>query len=556
MIFEDIVSEPPPAPLVNKKPVGASPLDSFSTKAQELEPTCLEGFNNPVEFLAFFNPEIREGIFNLHKWQVEIGEQFGIVKPTGKIPFRFCLCAANGSGKDLYVIAPFVLWFICCKVKSVVIITSSSAQQLSTQTERHIANLANHVNNYCVAQFGEPILNVRQRRITCTKSGSEVFLFATDEAKKAEGYHPETGREMAIIVNEAKSVTPDIFDALGRCGGYNYWLNVSTPGEPKGFFYNSYRNWEHKRKITYHDCPHLSELLFEEEKKAGGLYNPVFRSKWLAEFTFVGGKTVITAERLQILRDSIKLNEVKHIKGETYIGIDLAISTHGDETVISVFNGNKQTKMIIHHIKDAITLAQNIDNDLINTIGVKRDHGFIALDDGGVGHPIIDILKSLGWTKLRRVLNNHKSRNPRDYRNRGAEMWYKLVALVDSKALIFIDDNKLYDQLMSRKYKDTEQGLDKLQLEDKKLVKGRGEGSPDRADASVLAISMMDSKALIDAIELVEDKPMIDNSPYARYNNALAALRSAQSESKVKGNPRGSINAYIKQSRGQLNYRN
>lgn len=518
--------------------------------------TCFEGFSNPIEFLAFFDIDINEGRTILYKWQVEVGESFGKVKPTHLEPHKFCLCAANGSGKDMYVIAPFVLWFVCCKIQSLVIITSASAAQLNTQTERHIANLAKKVNAYTLKNFGTEVLNVRQRRVTCSKSGSEVFLFATDEDAKAEGYHPSTGKEMAIIVNEAKSVKHDIFDALRRCTGFNYWLNVSTPGEPKGDFYSSWRNWEHKRKVTYYDCmAHQSAKEFEEEKKTVGEHNYMFRSKWLAEFSYVGGKTVIDQERLGQLRDEIAAGGIKWVKGETYVGIDLSISTHGDETVVTCFNGNKQLQMLVYRIKDAMILAENLDKDLRTKIGIPRDHRYVAADDGGIGHPVLDILKRIGWSNIRRVLNNHKPHNSRDFRNRGAEMYYKLIPLVDRKAIILLDDNKLYEQLESRKYRESDQGLDKLQLEEKKHVKGRGDPSPDRADATVLAISMMDTKELLDKVELIEDKPEIDNSLENRIRLARAELRKIQQGDQRSGNPISSLNAYMHKNRKQLTYR-
>jgi hypothetical protein len=469
---------------------------------------CLDGFKNPAEFLAFFDPNINSGKIVLHKWQAEVGEMFGAVKPTGKHPFKFCLCAANGSGKDAFVIAPFALWFICCKKRATVIITSSSGIQLTNQTENYIRGMAEKVNSWAQENFGCNIIKVRKRRISCLLSGSEIMLFATDEAGKAEGYHPvEPDSEMAIIVNEAKNVMPEIFGALRRCTGYNYWLNVSTPGEPIGEFYKSWEHWPNKRRVTYYDCPHQADTEFEYDKKTLGEHDPLFRSKWLALFTFVGGKTVVNQIALERLRRKNLLGEVKHIRHQVKglrIGMDIALSTHGDESVISAWDGNKQIKQFIYRIKDATVLADNMDRDLLS-LKISRNHPFIFGDDGNVGRAVIDILRKKGWTGINRVLNQSSPKNKKQFRNRGAELWYKFAKLVEGEALIFLNDEKLMSQIASRKYKETDTGLDKLLLESKATMTSAGFNSPDRADAAVLAFTDTNPTDFVDRVALVDE---------------------------------------------------
>src|SRR6187402_2956437 len=124
---------------------------------------CLN-FDNSVDFLFTFDTSLRNNPnFALYNWQKEVNEDLCLGrtrvmnedgtseiikerKPTSRHPYKFALCAANGSGKDAFVIAPFALWFICCKIQSKVIITSSSGNQLSTQTEKYITNLAKCIN--------------------------------------------------------------------------------------------------------------------------------------------------------------------------------------------------------------------------------------------------------------------------------------------------------------------------------------------------------------------------------------------------------------------------
>src|SRR5204863_301163 len=157
-------------------------------------------------------------------------------KPTSQHPYKFVLIGNNGSGKDKFIIAPFAIWFTLTKIRSRVIITTASGTQLTSQTEPYIKDLCEKVNSF----FGTEIYRIRQRYIKCLLTGSEIRLFATDEKGRAEGYHPmDTDSEMAIIVNEWKSVDDEITKALRRCTGFNYWLGISSAGEDSGAFYRA-----------------------------------------------------------------------------------------------------------------------------------------------------------------------------------------------------------------------------------------------------------------------------------------------------------------------------
>lgn len=173
-------------------------------------------FASSVQLISFFDKNINEGVVTLHPWQRETSSNICAAKPTSKKPFKFALCACNGSGKDAFVIAPFAIWFCCTKIKSRCIITSSSGVQLSSQTENYIRELAIKLNEYFTQEYGGPIFRINQRFIKCLLSGSEIRLFATDEEGKAEGYHPiEPNAEFCIIVNEAKASLQKFIARLG-----------------------------------------------------------------------------------------------------------------------------------------------------------------------------------------------------------------------------------------------------------------------------------------------------------------------------------------------------
>jgi phage terminase large subunit len=477
-------------------------------------------FESSVEMLAVVDPNIREinpetGKPNviLHKWQVEESERICLAtpKPTSITPYKYALCAANGSGKDAFVIAPFAVWFITCKIRSIVVITSSSGVQLSNQTENYIRSFSEKVNSWAREVYGQDIIKVRRRHITCLLSGSEIFLFATDEEGKAEGYHPvEPNAEMAIIVNEAKTVPPEIFRALRRCTGYNYWINVSTPGAPVGDFYDSVENpetkWPHTRRITYYDCPHQAPSEFEYDKKVLGEHSPLFLSKWLAEFSFAEGKFVVNTMALTRMRSLNRKGAVKAIKQDwpIRVGCDVALSGMGDESTAYAFRGNKMLKKLAFRSADPAEVATKFEDFFIE-MRLSQDHNYIFMDGGGVGKAVVMMLRRKGWS-IRVVHNQSASNNKKSFRNKGAELWHKIARLIEACGLIIEDDDKLYKQLATRKYKESEAGIDRLQIESKPAMKEKGLPSPDRADAMVLAFTDVSINEMLDAIEIKEEE--------------------------------------------------
>lgn len=459
------------------------PGDFKDTSAPLRESLQCMKFESPALMMAFFNESIRTQAVTFHDWQVVDLQMLSSQKPTALKPCKYCLVAANGSGKDAFIVAPFALWFILCKIQSRVVLTSSSGTQLTAQTETYIRDMAEMINKV----MGQEYFRVRQRYIKCRLSGSEIRMFATDEKGKAEGYHPMVpNAEMAIIVNEGKSVTEEIHEALRRCTGFNYWIEVSTPGEPNGFFYRAATTWPNVRRITSYDCPHLSPQEREDDKRDLGEHSALFRSKHLALFTSIGGQVIITQELIDKLKESRPAFSV--VGWQDKIGIDLAAG--GDENTIYIRNGLAVKASLFFRETDTTITADRIDRFLTDN-HISKSHEYIFADDGGVGHAVIDMLKRKCWN-IKRVLNQHAAIDKRNFGNKGAENWYRVKRIFEEG---FFDISTLPDsdnmkvstihQLVNRRYKQQLTGA-RIFLEAKKEAIAHGRPSPDRADALIL----------------------------------------------------------------------
>lgn len=438
-------------------------------------------YGSPALLLAIHNVAIREQRIHLHPWQLETLEELGSSCKTAnsKAPYKLALCAANGSGKDAFIVTPFAVWFALTNIRGLVLVTSSSGVQLTAQTENYIKELCESVNEY----YGTTVFRIRQRFIKCLWTGAEIRMFATDEAGKAEGYHPlEPNAKMCIIVNEVKSVDEEIMQALRRCTGYSHWLNVSTPGAPKGSFYQSCKNWPNVKRIDYTFCPHMADSERLEDLQNEGEKSAYYRSKWLALFTSLDGRCIIPTELFNELRETPP--QQIGVNWPHRIGIDL--SAGGDEAGICHTKGNRLVKEKFWREKDTTKTADNID-EYLTKAHIPKNHEFIFADDGGVGHAIIDNLVRRGWN-IKRIVNQARAISHKQYGNRGAELWDKAKRLFEEHLFDVKNFSPiLEDQLTSRRYRELKGG--KTFLESKKEAKSEGFKSPDRADAFILSLT-------------------------------------------------------------------
>lgn len=473
-------------------------------------------FADPVELLLFIDDNFRSGLKKLHVWQEEELMRLSSNEYTIKEPLKYCLAAANGSGKDAFVIAIFCLWKLTSKVRSRTIVTSSSYVQLKNQTENYIKSYATRLNLKLNSLGIHPkACIIKREHIGCNITGSEIIMFVTDDPGRAEGFHPfpdyghnidlkekvirdgkvvYPGGDLTIIQNEAKTIPDDIDEALGRCT-YNRLLKISSPGHTSGHFYNDYRRSVcypaaydrtkiYSRRVTSYDCAHISRVKIDQDREYYGENSPIFRSKHLALFTSVGEQVVIVREALT---SCLEFNPARIDIGlGRRAGLDLAQG--GDENCLYIFEENmligwESFTMIDTH------MASKIIVDFFNKWQLKE--GNIYGDDGVAGHGHIDNLQAAGWN-INRVRNQSPALIKQHYGNRGAELWFNFARLIQERFINLSNEKcklsqKAIDQLSSRYYKQQET-LGKLILESKKEARANGHSSPDHADAIVLAM--------------------------------------------------------------------
>jgi len=481
---------------------------------------------NPIELLLLLDENILSGEVKLHDWQMQFMLDFANSKHTKDSPFQACCQTCNSSGKDKYIIAACAVW-LCMRYRECQCpITSSSGNQLDSQTSIHIDRLCHKAN----ALFGKMWkINYRYYEFQYTLETGEVQistikLFATDEPGKAEGYHPvDAGKRMAIFTSETKSIPEEITDALERCTGFTHRVDASSPGLPSGYFYNTASTALPREeiediksltstqvilyKVTGYQCSHITESEIERiaSKLPGGKNNVVFKSSILAEFGTTDEMVVIPSSFVWAGARSKAI----HI-AESFNTGGLDLSDGGAETVLAIRNGNKLIKLLpfrFENTEDSIEyLEQKFKENNLNT-----PEALIFADCCGMGKPMLNSLKRKGWSNIKYIDSRHKASEFRTYSNRGTELFFNLRKLLEGKELILIDDKTLITQLSTRYYKITTSNIHALLT--KLEQRSRGYPSPDRADAVNLCFwnyksTRIDSEeSIVKPFDIPEYKP-------------------------------------------------
>lgn len=458
---------------------------------------------DPVDLLYLVDKEIQlgedDGGVNLHQWQIQFMLDFANKLHNQENPFQAAVRACNGSGKDKYVIAACAVW-ICMRYKNTVCpVTSSSGFQLDNQTCKHTKRLCEAVNRY----FGIELWDCKYRNYTFRfdqndhEFDSQILCYATDEPGKAEGFHPVgKGKKMAIFCSEDKTIPDEINNAINKCTGYTHRVHASTPGKCYGHFHDYCRMSVNRKSIKsvkdvgstdwieYHItsdmCPHLGKNYKEKAAKniPGGENSSAYKSQVDAEFGTDDGEMVVIPFTYvwQAARNTKKISWI--VESHNTAGLDL--SDGGAETSLAIRNGNKLIKVIpfkFDNSTDTIDfLVEKFKENELN-----HEDSTINGDSVGIGKPILDRLKQLGWKNIRYFDSRAKAYNSNVYKNRNSEVWFHFRRLLEQSKIILIQDNILEKQLGSRHYKLKDGKIHQMlsKIEEKNL----GHESPDRADS-------------------------------------------------------------------------
>lgn len=347
-------------------------------------------------------------------------------------------------------------------------------------------------------QRADPVL---QRLFSVTTTRVEVAgcrewgisLVTASNEESAAGAHREN---LSYIVEEASGVNRGFITTIkGTLTNPNaFLLMIGNPNTRNCAFFdcfNSQRDAWETLTLNAEETPesrwfsHERNRLLEEEF---GRDSDVYRVRVLGEFPHVDPCSVISSEDVEACADTDML-EMAAIEPEVKrLALDLA-RFGSDESVIYRRSGRAIVEWK-HFSKvdpnDVGDVAMRMQADA----HWKNQDCLYVVDAGGMGQGVMRPFYRGG----RRVCEFHtqgRALEYKKYKNKATEAWFHVARLAKARQMKLPKDRRLFAQLSNRQYAMDKHGL--FVLETKEDYKKRiatlseEEGSPDRADAAIMA---------------------------------------------------------------------
>ena len=390
-------------------------------------------------------------------------EVLAALGPEGSvISFRSC----NEGGKTKRVICAAVLWHLTMFPKGQIISTSGSYRQIKDQLLPSLHAYSNRFPQWTFLHTPR----IETESVNCFWEG-----FSTNDAGKFEGHHADTDAPLMIIVDEAKTVKDDIFQAIERCKPTRL-LIASSPGYAEGEFYRS-QTTNRKFYQTFiqraSDCPHWKPEDISKLRDKWGAEHPLFKSMVEADFMESVADAVVDLKALE----DLLADPPNERRGDRKAFCDFAWGSDGDENILALRDGNLVTLESCFRADNLHAICGRFVSEFTR-LGLRPHE--VDGDEGGGGKMICDQLAAMGW-KINRVNNGDAPKYSDHYANLAAEMWNEGALQIARREIILPDDDDLRAQMLDRKRTPNAKG--KLAVESKRDMKARGVSSPDRADA-------------------------------------------------------------------------
>jgi len=448
---------------------------------------------------------IHEDMSPVHQWRLWTGLkpydwQFALWKACFQDGVMVAMRTANGTGKTGVAIPVLAFSWAAAFPGGQVVITSASERQLQKQLEPSLRSMIAPHKKWRYKQG-----TITAPSVDGVLEPSTITWFSTKQGELFEGFHnryypDKKGRmrysPLLIIIDEAKSVSHDIFVAVERCDPVSQ-LVISTTGEDTGDFHDACMNrtgtwitsgkWQGKKipfVVPWTMCEHLMHGASYKRKQAmlsaaGGKKTPEICSILLAEFFRSGTHMLFDDSDLSATLDCMS-GLHQRIQGTRRAFCDFAAG--GDELVFGLREGNYVHPLVAWRC-DKDTPPSKIAGDFVTLF---KSHGLrdeeIYADNGGMGQVLISAFQDLGYS-LNRVNRNFSAINQAAFSDRYAELHIDLKRRIHDKSIILPRDEVLLEQMRRRQYVRRNQDENRLRIEPKEEArKKRQENSPDRLD--------------------------------------------------------------------------
>ena len=470
------------------------------------------------EQIAMFKNVVRDPVlFASHVLGLDLWPREVEILRSIKNQRRTAIKACHGVGKT-FTLAVAALWWLARYHEGIVLTTSSTQRQVRTQLWMEIHRLAKG------ARIRYPELKATELKFR----GENNFAigFSTNQSENFQGYH---GKYVLIIADEAPGIESGIWDAVAgtMAGGVVHIVMAGNPTAPSGAFFDAFTRdrvlWK-CYTISVFDSPNLKgitlEQLLEMDPSEGGpldqnripylvakrwVYDqyqswwrgdeassPHWMSRVLAEFPAQAEDALFRMIWLE--RAKQRTVESPIANGPTNLPLFAGVDVGGGqaETVIYVCEFREGRIGIVG--MDAWR-GQDTRGQAVRFLSQFRSRlCLVNVDSIGIGHnfalhlrserfPVEMVNVSLPCPSKPNLGENDPAQR---FVNQKACAYQTLADAFERDQVDGLTDEKTIDQLAVIRRELDPHG--RIKIESKEQARGRGELSPDRADALMLAV--------------------------------------------------------------------
>jgi hypothetical protein len=469
-------------------------------------------YDDPLGFVRYAFPWRQPGTILEHfdgpdTWHEEYLNELGRqVRERGfdgrnAVPaIRMAVSSGHSVGKSSCV-AWLVCWIMSTRPHCQGTLTATTAHQLETKTWSAVEKWL----KLCITSGWFTITSERLFH----KDHKESWFCAPQTCSLSDafaGQHAATSTSFYIF-DEASGVPDGVWDvAEGGClSGESHFYCFGNPTKNSGKFYRSVFGSERNRWTTKvidsRDCQIANQQQIAEWVKEYGEDSDFVRVRVKgvpprgSDLQFIDNERVKNArERQPFFEDSDPL----------VVGVDIARG--GSDSNVICFRRGTDAKSIPAikipgaETRDSMRMVSKLAEVLSGACsnGMKPDVMFI--DGTGIGGPIVDRLKQLGYRNVIEIQFGWKSPDNK-YANQRAYMWGKMRDWLNSGCIA--NDPELEVDLTAPGY--SHNSSDAILLESKETIKKRGLNSPDGGDALALTFAQPVAPKII--------RPMLGDRP-------------------------------------------
>lgn len=400
-------------------------------------------------------------------------------------PVQAATASGHGVGKSALVgmVSNFVL---STRPKSQGVITANTSAQLKSKTMVQVAKwnrlaITGHWFECGGSWVRSKVLGEQWQLTaqTCRKENAEAF----------QGLHAADSSAFYIF-DEGSGIERVIWEAAhgGLTDGEPFWFVFGNPTRNSGAFYDCFHRERHRwltRQIDSRHCELPNKRLIEKWIQDHGEDSDFVRIRVKGEFPHQSSDQLIPTDTV----DRARVAQVASGGSDVIVpGLDVARSGSAESVLVfRVGRDARSLPWLICHERDSMRLARLVTGRVAELQRAGLHVAPICVDAGGVGGPVYDRIRELGFKAMPVDFGGDADDKTR-YGNKAAEMWVRMRDwLADVGGAAIPDDPVLAEQLTTR-----EREFDDHQrfwLESKDDLAERGEESPDRADALALTFA-------------------------------------------------------------------